>query len=67
MDKRAALSFLDKLIQDEGIDGIKRFAAAAGFKWETAYAWYRRVNVPEWRLEAFARGVKAMNSRKKAA
>lgn len=67
MNKREALSFLDGLMQSDGIDGIKRFAEKAGFKWETAYAWYRRANVPDWRLEAFARGVKAVGSRRKAA
>ncbi len=57
MDRTEALAQLKKLHAEKGIEGFKTFGARKGIRWETAYGWFRRGNVPEWRLPLFKRRV----------
>ena len=58
MDQSAARTYLDKLYAADGCKGLQDFARKMGISWTTVYAWQRRANVPEWRLEAFTKAAK---------
>lgn len=49
-----AIAEMRKLVDDHGTKiGIHKIAAMADVPWSTAYGWWRRGNVPEWRLYKF--------------
>jgi hypothetical protein len=53
MEKSTAIKFIDTLVTERGTkEAINILAQAAKVKWHTAYGWWRRGSVPEWRLEA---------------
>lgn len=64
MDSKQAVAHLVSIVEKDGVKGIQMLAAKMGVGWNTVYGWYRRGNVPAWRLQALS---KAAQSKKKAA
>jgi hypothetical protein len=57
MTEQEAVTFLKSLFAAKGIEGLQKFAPRAGVKWTTAYGWYRRESIPEWRLPAIKKAM----------
>jgi len=56
MTQKQALAFVRYTIDTHGaLEGCQLIASALGITWGTVYGWYRRENVPKWRLEALMR------------
>jgi len=64
MNSIEARTHLAKVFDEDGIKGLQALASKMGIKWGTVYGWLRRSNIPDWRLQAFA---KAAKSKRKAA
>jgi transposase len=56
MTQDQALALLKRAVARHGTrNGCRMVAERLGITWETAYGWYRRSSVPQWRVEAMAR------------
>ena len=54
MTSNEAFAIMARLVAERGTkDGIAAVADMAGVGWSTAYGWWRRKNVPDWRVAAF--------------
>ncbi len=53
MTEKQAVSFLKALTAKHGVqDGLQMLAEEVGVTWHTAYGWYRRKSVPQWRIDS---------------
>lgn len=54
MKPNEAFAVMARLVAEHGTRaGIGMVAEMAGVGWHTAYGWWRRGNVPDWRVAAF--------------
>jgi transposase len=56
MDTQHAYALIEYTVKRHGaVDGCQLIGEKLGISWNTVYGWYRRGNVPGWRLEALER------------
>ena len=63
MDSKEALAFIKSKADEMGWEAL---AAAMNMNMGVIYAWWRRGNVPDWRLQAVEAAAKKLNKRKAA-
>lgn len=63
MTQKQALAFVKYTVATHGsLNGCQLIADQLGITWGTVYGWYRRENVPAWRLDALARAMPVVSN-----